>query len=349
MRLSRQVTLGLAGAALAGAATFATATSSFAQPSGEADADSALVLPDFSTGAFTEWLAALRSDAAGRGVDEATLDAALVDLQPIRRVIELDRNQPEFTLTFDEYLTRVVPARRVAEGRALLAEHADLLAAVSRKYGVQPRVIVALWGVETNFGEHLGGFQVIPALVTLAYEGRRAEFFRRELLYALQILDEGHVTADSMTGSWAGAMGQCQFMPSSFVRHAVDFDGDGRRDIWGTLGDVFASAANYLASSGWNGQRIWGREVRLPDGFDDSALGQAVRKPLPVWQGLGVRRIDGRDLPAVPGVIASIIRPGGDTGPTYAVYDNFEAILKWNRSTYFATAVGVLSDRIGQR
>lgn len=300
------------------------------------------------SGAFEAWLAALRTEASGRGISAPVLDAALAEVEPIPRVLELDRKQPEFTLSFEEYLERVVPDRRARQGRRLLTQHRDLLKSVADRYHVQPRFIVALWGVETDFGRLTGGFPVVGALATLAWEGRRRAFFRGELLDALQILEEGHVTPAAMQGSWAGAMGQPQFMPSSFRRFAEDFDGDGRRDIWGTRADVFASAANYLARSGWRDDQTWGREVRLPRGFDRSLLGLETEKRLSEWQALGVRRADGRDLPARD-LPASLVQPGGDSGPVYAVYDNYRVLMRWNRSTYFATAVGVLSDRIGGR
>ena len=199
------------------------------------------------SGDFATWLAALRQEANGRGIASATLDEAFADIRLIPRVIELDRNQPEFKLTFRQYMDRVVPAKRVNKGRQKFAENKDLLSKVGQRYKVQPRFVVALWGIETDFGRISGGFKVIPALTTLAFDGRRSRYFRGELMHALSIIDDGHITADKMMGSWAGAMGQSQFMPSSFVHHAVDFNGDGRRDIWTTKADVFASAANYLA------------------------------------------------------------------------------------------------------
>lgn len=264
-------------------------------------------------------------------------------------VIELDRNQPEFTLTFDEYVTRVVPDSRVERGRSLLAEHADLLERVAARYAVQPRFIVALWGVESDFGRRLGTFHVPQALATLAFDGRRSEFFRRELLLALRILEDGHIEAKDMLGSWAGAMGQSQFMPSSFVTHAVDENSDGRTDIWGTQSDVFASIANYLSNSGWRDDQTWGREVTLPDGFDPTLIGPTMRQNLLDWHKRGVRRVDGGDLPHSPNWPAYLVRPDGETGRAFLVYGNYDAILKWNRSTYFATAVGLLSDRLAAR
>ena len=239
---------------------------------------------------FAEWREGVRSEALGLGISAAIFDAAFVDVEPIPRVIELDRSQPEVTLTFDQYVERVVPESRVAKGRKLLADHRDLLEPIGRKYGVPPRFIVALWGIETNFGQYLGGFPVIASLATLAYDGRRSAYFRQELLQALRILEDGHITPEAMMGSWAGAMGQSQFMPSSFVNYAVDHDGDGRRDIWGTQGDVFASAANYLAQAGWRAGETWGRQVTLPSGFDHALTGLEVKKTLAEWQALGLRR-----------------------------------------------------------
>jgi membrane-bound lytic murein transglycosylase B len=344
--------VGVAGAALwsslALPLSLAVPSSLVAQPA-EGTAGDSVAVPSYDTPKFQEWLDALRRDARAQGISETTLDAALSGLEPIRRVIELDQSQPEFTLTFEEYLTRVARADRVTEGQKLLADHRETLDAVSERYGVQPRVIVALWGIETNFGSTLGSFRVVPSLVTLSYEGRRGTYFRQELLHALRIIDEGHVSADGMMGSWAGAMGQCQFMPSSFVNNAVDFDGDGRRDIWGTHADVFASAANYLRNSGWNDDFIWGREVTLPSGFDTGLATLEQQKPISAWRALGVTRADGIDLPRSPDLDGSIVMPGGADGPAYLVYDNYRAIMKWNRSTYFATTVGILSDRIGGR
>ena len=300
--------------------------------------------PDLET-----WLVKLRQDAREEGISEATLVAALDGVQLIPRVIELDRKQPEFTLTFAQYLERVVPVSRQKRARARYDTHRELLAEIGDKYGVQPRFIVALWGIETDFGRVLGGFDVIPALVSLSYDGRRSAFFRKELIAALKIIDEGHVTADNMKGSWAGAMGQSQFMPTSFRRFAEDYNGDGRRDIWSTQADVFASAANYLKRSGWRNDITWGREVRLPQ-TGIASPGQAMKlhddktwKPLPEWAQLGLLNVGGDALPT-RAIRARLVLPDGADGRAYLVYDNFEAILKWNRSNYFAIAVGTLSD-----
>lgn len=297
---------------------------------------------------FVEWREGVRSEALGLGISAAIFDAAFADVEPIPRVIELDRSQPEVTLTFDQYVERVVPESRVAKGRKLLAKHRDLLEPIGRKYGVPPRFIVALWGIETNFGQYLGGFPVIASLATLAYDGRRSAYFRQELLHALRILEDGHITPEAMMGSWAGAMGQSQFMPSSFVNYAVDHDGDGRRDIWGTQGDIFASAANYLAQAGWRAGETWGRRVTLPAGFDHALTGLEVKKALAEWQALGLRRADGSDLPQAD-ISGSVVLPGGEGGPAYLVYNNYRTIMRWNRSFYFATSVGLLADGIGRR
>ena len=310
---------------------------------------SARAQDDNPTEDFGVWLAGLRAEALEEGISAATLDAALAGVEPIPRVIELDRSQPESTLTFEKYMERVVPNSRVEKGRKKLEENASALEAVRAVYGVQPRFIVALWGIETNFGQYTGGFSVIASLATLAHDGRRSAYFRAELLNALRILEEGHITPEAMMGSWAGAMGQSQFMPSSFVRFAIDFDGDGRRDIWTTKADVFGSAANYLSKSGWKGDQTWGRKVRLPDSFDASLADLKISKPLAGWQALGVRRANGQDLPIVAGMAASLVFPGGEGGPAFLVYDNFKTTLKWNRSTYFAMAVGHLADRIQGR
>lgn len=295
--------------------------------------------------AFRAWLQDVRREAREQGISEATLDTALDGVAPIRRVIELDRRQPEFTRTFGDYLERRVTPARIARGRRLLDKHRELLQAVRADYGVQPRFLVAFWGLETNFGDHLGSFPVIPAVATLAYDDRRGDFFRAQLLDALRIVEQGHIAADRMMGSWAGAMGHLQFIPSTFVAHAVDADGDGRKNIWADLRDVFASGANYLSDVGWKGDEIWGREVRLPDGFDWSLARLSVRKPIAAWAAMGVRRADGRALPRAD-MAGSIVLPQGHQGPAFLVYDNFRAIMRWNRSINYAVAVGHLADRI---
>ncbi len=314
----------------------------------------ALVLAALSSGAgaadtdFQSWLAAFRDEARTKGIADVTMDRAFVGLAPIERVIELDRKQPEGTITFDQYLDRVISDARVEQGRRMLRENRPLLEQVAAEFGVQPRFVVALWGIETSYGNFTGGFPVIGALATLAYDGRRGEYFRGELLNALNVVQEGHIDVENMVGSWAGAMGQTQFMPSSFLNFATDFDGDGAKDIWTSRPDVFASAANYLRNVGWRDDITWGRRVTLPSGFDTALADLDVVKRLSEWQRLGVRREDGSPLPTRD-LNASIVLPGGAGGPAYVVYDNYRSILRWNRSLYFATAVGHLSDRIEGR
>ena len=295
---------------------------------------------------FNTWLDTLKIEARSKGISQSTIESSLSGIKPIPRVIELDRKQPEFTLTFEEYLGRVVSDRRIRIGKTKLVEHKKLLAEISIKYGVQPRYIVALWGIETDFGRITGGFPVISSLATLAYDGRRSKFFRKELFLALKIVDKGHITAKDMLGSWAGAMGQNQFMPSSFHAYAVDYNKDGSKDIWKTLPDIFASIANYLSKSGWQGDQTWGRPVNIPDKFSQKLLGRKIKKGLNQWHELGVRKLSGKDLPK-RNLLSSIIRPEkGMVGPAFVVYHNYGVILKWNRSNYFATAVGTLSDKI---
>jgi len=297
---------------------------------------------------FADFLASVRADALAAGLKPATVDAALAGVTHIDRVIELDRKQPEFSLSFDTYLDRIVTPARVAEGKRKLEENRDLLVAIEQRYGVQPRFVVALWGIETGFGRNTGGMSVVSSLATLAYDGRRSAYFRTELMQALTILDQGHITPAAMVGSWAGAMGQCQFMPSTFAKFAVDWDGDGRRDIWRNRADALASAANYLSSEGWKDDQTWGRAVDLPEGLSPSLFGLDKTRTLAEWSRLGLRSVDGKPLPQRD-IRASLIRAESDKGRPFLVYDNFRTIMKWNRSTYFALAVGHLADRIGDR
>ena len=296
--------------------------------------------------ASAAWIAKLRADAVSRGISGATVDRAFQNFTPLKRVVELDRRQPEFTLTFTQYLNRVVPQRRGQKGRQKLAENRQLLTQIGKKYGVQPRFIVALWGIETDFGRIDGGFSVIQSLATLAMDGRRSRFFRGQLIRALRILDQGHITLDRMRGSWAGAMGHFQFMPSSFENFAVDHDGDGKRDIWRNKRDAFASAANYLSRSGWRDDQTWGRRVTIPFGFDDKLLGLKIRKNMADWKSLGVRRSDGTDLPS-RNLEGSLVKVKGPKPTVFLTYSNYRTILRWNRSTFFAVAVGTLADKIG--
>lgn len=252
-------------------------------------------------------------------------------------------------MTFAQYRKRVINDARIAQGRRLYRTHHALLEKTAEQYGVPAQYIVALWGIETSYGNNTGGFGVVPALATLAYDGRRASFFRKELMNALKIIDAGHIALDDMKGSWAGAMGQNQFMPSSFHAYAVDGNNDGKRDIWTSLPDVFASTANYLSRSGWVEDERWGRAVRIPASIKDSMIGLDTKYALKSWRNMGVTQPNGQPIPVVEGMKASLIAPDGRDGPTFLVYNNFRVIMKWNRSTYFATSVGLLADQIAYK
>jgi membrane-bound lytic murein transglycosylase B len=293
---------------------------------------------------FDVWLAELRAEAKRRGIKEQTL-RALDGLSPIPRVLELDRHQPESRMTLEEFLSQMVNAEQIDNGRRSLRQHHQLLWEIANRYGVHPEFIIALWGVETRFGLITGDFSLVGALATLAHDGRRASLFRTQLLDALRILEEGHIRPEAMKGSWAGAMGHCQFMPSTFLAYAVDQDGDGRRDIWESLPDVFASTANFLSRIGWKRAAPWGRAVKLPDGFDSRLAGLEVKKKLSDWNALGIRELDGAPLRGSE-LEASLVRPGGHGGPSYLVHHNYRVLLRWNRSQYFATAVSLLADSL---
>jgi membrane-bound lytic murein transglycosylase B len=295
---------------------------------------------------FPHWLAGLRRDAAAQGVPAATLDSALRDVAPLPRVLELDQKQPESTLTLGQYLANVVIPARIAKGRQLKARNKALLRAVSDAYGVPAKTILALWAIESGYGASMGGFKVVDSLATLAYDGRRPDLFRAELIDALKILGRGRFGPADLKGSWAGAMGQVQFMPSTYLNYAVNFRHDGQPDIWRSQGDVFASAANYLAAIGWKRNQSWGREVKLPTRFDSELIGLPNRHSVTEWSRLGVRTLAGAKLP--PSMIeGSIVAPDGPGGRAFLVYDNFRTIMKWNHSTYFALAVNLLGDEIG--
>ena len=293
---------------------------------------------------FEDWVAELRAEAAALGISESTL-AALDDLEaPLPRVLELDSSQPEFVQTFTRYLGLRVTPRQVERGQQLLNQHAVLLEEVRQRYGVQPQYLAAFWAIESNFGSNTGGFSVLQALATLAYDPRRADFFRTQMLTALQIIDEGHISAADMSGSWAGAMGQLQFMPSVFNLHGVDGDGDGRIDIWNSLPDIFHSAVNFLSKSGWKGDERWGREVLLPEDFDFSLAGTDTRKPLQEWRDIGLLQTSGAPIP-VADMRASVVIPAGAGGPAFLTYDNFRVTRVYNTPIFYALTVGHLADR----
>lgn len=295
---------------------------------------------------FERWLMAFKKEALSAGISQATLDAAFKGVKPIEKVVDLDRSQPEFKLTLDQYLSRVVTKEMAEEGRKRLDEVSSILSTVMERHGVAPPYLVALWGIETKYGRLSGGYSVIAALTTLAYDGRRSAFFRGELLQALRILDEGHIPVSDMTGSWAGAMGQLQFMPSTFKRHAADFDGDGRVDIWNNLGDAFLSGGRYLAAAGWVKGEPWGHEVVLPENFDRALVGMETRKRVSEWASLGIERVDKKEEKEWSSLQGSLIQPDGPGGRAFMVYDNFRVILSWNRSQLFGIAVGTLADQI---
>ena len=296
-------------------------------------------------GDFNGFLAGLRRDALASGIRPATVDLAFRYIQFLPRVIELDQRQPDRILTFAEFITKVVNPQRIEDARHNLVENSGLLQRVQQRFNVQPRFIVALWGVESDFGKTQGSYSVPAALATLAYEGRRGPMFRGELITSLKILDQGHIRADNMLGSWAGAMGQCQFMPSTFLSYAVDFDGDGRRDIWNNRADVLGSIANYLARLGWRGNESWGREVAVPGNFDSRLTGLDSRRPLVEWIRMGVRSV-GAPLTGREAAEASLLLPDGLGGRALLVFDNFRATMRWNKSVKFAASVGMIADGI---
>ena len=294
---------------------------------------------------FAGFLAGLRAEARRAGISSITLDHALAGLAPNQKVLERDRHQPEFTLTWTQYRALLITDQRIQAGQAVARENRGLLAAVQDRFGVGAGVVTGIWGVESSFGAKNGDFHVVDALATLAWDGRRASFFRPELIAALKILDHGDVTAAGMTGSYAGAMGQPQFMPTSFLRYAVDFSGDGRRDIWTNRADVLASIANYLSRSGWRAGETWGQAVTLPAEFDTGATGRAARRPLGDWARQGVRPVDGR-WRATADTSAAVLVPDGGGGEAFVVYPNFAAIRRYNPSDFYALAVGILGDRL---
>ncbi len=292
---------------------------------------------------FDEFIAQIRATARAHGVAGTTVDRALAGVKPDARVVELDRRQAAGGVSFATYRRRVLSSTRVGDGRERFAAHGPLLQSISDAFGVSPRIIVALWGIESSYGRVTGGFPVIRSLATLAYDGRRETLFTGELLAALRILDQTPLDAGDMLGSWAGAMGQAQFLPSTYLNHAVDYDGDGWADIWSSRQDVFASMANYLRAIGWRPGWRWGREVSHRDGFAGLSEGAEGRRHLTAWAEAGVRRADGGPLPVADGE-AWLVMPDGRAGATFLVYDNFDVLRTWNRSTYFALSVGLLGD-----
>jgi membrane-bound lytic murein transglycosylase B len=297
------------------------------------------------SGSFAAFLAGVRPDARRAGVSDATLDRAFAGISANPKVLELDRHQPEFTQTWAQYRDARLSDKRIAQGRDAQARNRGLLNDITAIYGVPPGIILGVWGLETNYGGFQGGFNVVEALATLAWEGRRAAYFRGELIAALKILENGDVAAGAMTGSYAGAMGQPQFRPSSFNRYAVDFDHNGKRDIWNDRADALASIANYLSLNGWRPNEPWGQPIQVPTNFPFGSAGRENRRPLGDWMTIGVRRADGTlfSRKDVPGAVVAPDGPGGDT---FMVYANFTAIRRYNPSDYYALAVGLLGEAV---
>jgi len=294
---------------------------------------------------FAECIAALQDRARSEKLSDRVVDGVLANLKQQQRVIELDRSQPEFTKTFADYLNSRVTPERIAQGQKILEQYAPFLADLTKEYGIPGRYLVAFWGLETNFGSYLGKMPTLDSLATLACDQRRSEFFTGELIQALELLERESLSPADMRGSWAGAMGHTQFMPSAYNRYAIDGDGDGRVNLWRSEQDALASGANFLANLGWQQGERWGREVRLPDDFPYATTGLNNSQPLKYWRNLGVSFVDGVRLPDVD-MRASLLVPAGHTGPAFLVYSNFNVILRWNRSEYYALSVGLLADRL---
>lgn len=291
------------------------------------------------------WLRGFRDRALAAGVTAQTLDQALRDLRFDADLIKKDRNQSEFTKTIWDYLDTAVSDGRVVPGVKALKRHADLFARIEAEYGVEKEVVAAIWGLESAYGTFRGKVPTINALSTLSYDARRAAFFEGQLIAALKIIQNGDVTPAAMQGSWAGAMGHTQFMPGSWWEFAVDFDGDGKRNIWGDdPADALASTANYLRHWGWTKAQPWGLEISLPKGFDYDQTTERVRKPVADWAALGVRPMAGGELP--DGGLASVLLPGGARGAAFLIFSNFQVIERYNTADAYVIAVGHLSDRL---
>ncbi|ACB34115.1 lytic murein transglycosylase [Leptothrix cholodnii SP-6] len=332
--------MALAGCAAApSTAPQAPAESSVGTPPTPIQADDTALQQDFS-----RWILSMRDTARTAGIDEATLAVAFDGIRYLPRVVESDRSQPEFTRTVWDYLDRAVSPQRIALGQDKLQQVRPEADAAAARYGVPAAIVVAIWGVESNYGGNFGDIPTIDALATLGFEGRRQTWARDQLLAALKILQNGDIDRAHMIGSWAGAMGQTQFLPSVFLNTAVDADGDGRRDIWGSMADVTASTANFLARAGWQAQQPWGAEVRLPPAFDIGRADAALRQSTAQWAAEGVQSVDGAPLPELAD--AAILLPAGARGPAFLIGPNFRAILRYNNSTSYALAVALLAQRL---
>lgn len=294
---------------------------------------------------FASCIDGWQGQARQAGLSDRVIDQIIPRLSHQPRVIELDRRQPEFTSSFADYLGRRVTDTRIEKGQQLLESHAELLDRLTRQYGVPGRFLVSFWGLETNFGGYLGDTPTLDALATLACDPRRSDYFTAELLQALALIERHDLDPARMRGSWAGAMGHTQFMPSNYARYGVDGDGDGRIDLWGSIPDALTSAAHFLQQLGWEPEMRWGREVRLPAGFDYGLAGRGNARPLQDWARLGVRHAEGGPLP-VADFDAALIVPAGHQGPAFLVYRNFRTIMRWNNSEFYALSVGLLADRL---
>ncbi|MDB5477955.1 MAG: lytic murein transglycosylase [Alphaproteobacteria bacterium] len=297
---------------------------------------------------FQSWLSSYKQRAIATGVPAAVVNRALYNIAPNDMVIRLDQKQPEGHMTLAEYVEKTVTPKRIETGKQRLAENRALLSHVQQIYGVPPSIIVALWGKESEFGSFMGNTETISALATLAYEGRRRAFFEQELLNAIVLTQRLNIDPRAMTGSWAGAIGQCQFMPSNYIKFALDGNGNRRVDLWRELPDVFASMANLLVHEGWRRGEGWGQRVDLPPGFDKNLLGRdKAGRDIRFWEQLGVQF--NQQVPASNRQNIRLYQPDGTDGPSYALYPNFDVLMRWNHSGYFATAVGRLSDHLENR
>ena len=296
-------------------------------------------------GGFRDCLNNIKADALKQGVPAATVDRAFQGLTPDQKVVDLDNRQPEFSLTYAKYVGGTVSLDRIQKGQQKMAQHRALLDQLQAEYGVPPQYLMAFWGIETNYGTYMGDFRVVRSVATLACMTKRTAFFSNETVQALRILNTNHMTSDQMRGSWAGAMGNMQFMPSTFTKWAVDRDGNGRIDIWNSLPDAFASAANFLRGIGFKPGLPSSEEVMLPQGFPLDQADTTVEKPVKAWASMGVKKMNGGALPQVDDA-ASILLPAGFRGPAFIIYPNFKAVMNWNRSTLYALSVGILARQI---
>jgi len=293
---------------------------------------------------WSQWVEQLRLEAIADGIAPKTFDRIFAKIpKPSKQVLHYDRTQPETRLTFEKYRTTRASAYRIKLGRQALKRYRPLLSEISEKYGVSTCFIVSLWGLESSYGRFMGSFPVIKSLATLAYDSRRSAFFRKQLMYALHIVNDGHVDLSDFKGEWAGGSGQPQFLPSSWYHYAVDYNQDGRKDIWDTKSDVFASIANYLVQHGWQSDEPWAVPVRVPQGFDESLVNSKEQETVGQWRNKGLTTLDDRAWPDNH-FTAELIQPYG--GPNFLIFNNFKVIMKWNHSSYYAGTVGYMAEKI---